>query len=264
MQLRNNWATCNEGPRPRPWLCPYMGMAHSMLVHWCLHSAMESSSSGSDHSVNEMATSSEGDASSQSLMSSEISDCSSSEEVGLSSQSEISSSSETDSQCSESNNCSVIHPSVEQPLFPGSDISVFQSHLLLYQFHLKHGLTNEGCMELLTLLKMHMPMSDNLPTSSYTLKQFFAALFPDLISSIHYYCSRCHCYLEKSVSCSRCEGESTVPLQGQIKRKMEGEPIYNYTLFTQCCPLYYDWDDSFVPIAKAQITFSLVSGSGNS
>ena len=200
---------------------------------------MESSSSGSDHSVNEMATSSEGDASSQSLMSSEISDCSSSEEIGLSSQSEeISSSSETDSQCSErSNSCSVIHPSVEQPLFPGSDISVFQSHLLLYQFHLKHGLTNEGCMELLTLLKMHMPMSDNLPTSSYTLKQFFAALFPDLISSIHYYCSRCHCYLEKSVSCSRCVDESTVdsfvsvPLQAQIKRKMEGKPTYNYTLF---------------------------------
>ena len=206
-------------------------------------SAMESSSlsdSGSD-SVDEMATSSEGDASSQNLMSSAISNGSSSEE--------ISSSSETDSQCSESNNCAVIHPSVEQPLFPGSDISVFQSHLLLYQFHLKHGLTNEGCMELLTLLKMHMPMSDNLPTSSYTLKQFFAALFPDLISSIHYYCSRCHCYLEKSVSCSRCVGESTidsfvsVPLQAQIKRKMEGKPVYNYTLFTHVNhPLYYDHD----------------------
>ena len=194
---------------------------------------------GSDHSVNEMATSSEGDASSQSLMSSEISDCLSSE-IGLSSQSEeISSSRETDSQCSESNNCFVIHHSVEQPLFPGSDISIFQSHLLLYQFHLKHGLTTEGCMELLTLLKMHMPMSDNLP-SSYTLKQLFAALFPNLISSIHYYCSRYHCYLEKSVSCSRCVGESTVdsfvsvPLQAQIKQKMEGKPIYNYTLFTQC------------------------------
>ena len=213
---------------------------------------MESSSlsdSGSD-SVDEMATSSQGDATSESLMSSAISDGASSEEIGSSSQSEeISSSSETDSQCSESNNCAVIHPSVEQPLFPGSDISVFQSHLLLYQFHLKHGLTNEGCMELLTLLKMHMPINDNLSTSSYTLKQFFAALFPDLISSIHYYCSRCHCYLEKSVSCYRCVGESTidsfvsVPLQAQIKRKMEGKPVYNYTLFTHINhPLYYDHD----------------------
>ena len=146
---------------------------------------------------------------------------------------EFSSSSETDSQLSESNNRAVIHPSIEQQLFPGSEISVFQSHLLLYQFYVKHCLTNEGCMELLTLLKMHMPpmMSNNLPTSSYTLKQFFATLFPNLISSIHYYCSHCHCYLEESVSCSRCVGESTiesfisVPLQAQIKRKMEGKPL---------------------------------------
>jgi hypothetical protein len=48
---------------------------------------------------------------------------SSSEEISSSSE-EISSISETDSQCSESNNCAVIHPSVEQPLFPGSEISV--------------------------------------------------------------------------------------------------------------------------------------------
>ena len=147
VQLRNNWATCNEGPCPRPWPgptpCPYMGMAHSstrtvICAALYLRSAMESSSlsdSGSD-SVDEMATSSEGDASSQSLMSSAISDGSSSEE--------ISSSSETDSQCSKTNNCVVIHPSVEQPLFPGSYISVFQSHLLLYQFHLEYDLTNEG------------------------------------------------------------------------------------------------------------------------
>lgn len=184
----------------------------------------------------------EGDASSECSMSSKIWSSeeigSSNEEIGSSSEErmcssseEISSFSETDSQCTESNNCAVIHPSVEQALFPGSEISVFQSHLLLYQFYLKHSLTNEGCMELLTLLKTHMPMSDNLPTSSYTLKQFFATLFPDLVSSIHYYCSRCHCYLENSASCSRCVGESTidsfvsVPLQAQIKRKMEGKSV---------------------------------------
>ena len=92
-------------------------------------------------------------------------------------------SSETDSQCSKSNNRAVMHPSVEQPLFPGSEISVFQSHLLLYQFYIKHCLTNEGCMELLTLHKMHMPMSDNLPTSSYTLTRppFFLIWYPAFI-----------------------------------------------------------------------------------
>lgn len=168
---------------------------------------MESSNSpdsGSD-SVDEMATSSEGDASSQSLMSSEISDCSSSKEIGSSSHhEEISSSSETDSHYSESNNCAVNNPCFLDWMSAYSRVICFS-----YQFHLKHGLTNEGCMELLTLFKMHMLMSDYL-SSPYTLKQVFAALFPDLISSIRYYCSHCHCYLEKSMSCSRCVGESTI------------------------------------------------------
>ena len=50
-----------------------------------------------------------------------------------------------------------IHPSVEESLYLGSDVSVFLSHLLLYQFYLKHIFTNEGCTELLQLLKIHMP-----------------------------------------------------------------------------------------------------------
>lgn len=122
----------------------------------------------------------------------------------------------------------VIHPSVEKPLYPGSEISVFQSHLLLYQFFIKHGLTNEGCMELLTLLNVHLPSSENLPKSAYTLKQFFTRLFPDLVSSIHYYCSCCHRYLVEGSSCGECAGEAakesfiSVPLQAQLKRKMEG------------------------------------------
>ena len=115
------------------------------------------------------------------------------EEISSASE-EISSASDSDSP-EDSDSRTVIHPSVEQPLFPGSEISVFQSHLLIYQFYVKHSLTNQGCMDLLTLLKVHMPTSENLPTSLYSLKQFFSSLFPDLISSIHYYCSRCHCYL---------------------------------------------------------------------
>ena len=102
-----------------------------------------------------------------------------------SSSEDISSSSETSSQCSESDDIAIMHPGVEQS-FSGSEICVFQKHLVIYQFNIKHCLTNEGRMELSVFVKVHMPMSDNLPTSAYTLKQFFATLFPDLISSIHY------------------------------------------------------------------------------
>ena len=137
-----------------------------------------------------METSSEFDASLSCSMSSE--EMSSSSNNISSSSEDISSSSETNSQCSESNDdIAIMHPSVEQS-FSGSEICVFQKHFVMYLFNIKHCLTNEGRMELLAFVKVHMPMSDNLPTSAYTLKQFFATLFPDLISSIHYYCSCCH------------------------------------------------------------------------
>lgn len=38
----------------------------------------------------------------------------------------------------------IIHPTVFEPLFEGSSISVIDSHLLIYQFQLKHGLNNSG------------------------------------------------------------------------------------------------------------------------
>lgn len=89
---------------------------------------------------------------------------------------------------------SPIHPSVLQPLCDGNQsttISVFESHLVIYQFCLKHGLSATASQELLQLLELHMPGS-NIPTSPYALRQFFNNLFPDLISSVHYYCSQCH------------------------------------------------------------------------
>ena len=127
----------------------------------------------------------------------------------------------------------IIHPTVLEPLFEGSSISVFDGHLLIYQFQLKHGLSNRGLEELLQLIKAHTPHTDGLLKSAYALKRFFGELFPDLDSSVHAYCGSCHQPLEGDTSCVRPQcADSTketfvsVPLQAQLlKRKMEGRPV---------------------------------------
>lgn len=109
-------------------------------------------------------------------------------------------------------------------------ISVFESHLVIYQFCLKYGLSTTAIQELLQLLELHLPGA-KFPTSPYTLKKFFISLFPDLESSIHHYCSVCHRPVDASSSCTQAscirtggtkESFISVPLQAQLKRKLEG------------------------------------------
>ena len=95
----------------------------------------------------------------------------------------------------------IIHPTVLEPLFEGSSISVFDSHLLIYQFQLKHELSSGGVKELLQLIKAHTPHTNGLPKSAYLLKQFFGELFPDLDSSVYSYCGSCHQPPENETSC---------------------------------------------------------------
>lgn len=123
----------------------------------------------------------------------------------------------------------IIRPTVLEPLFEGSSISVFDSHLLIYQFQLKHGLSSGGVEELLQLIKAHTSHTNGLPKSAYSLKRFFGELFPDLNSSVYSYCGSCHQPLESETSCIRpqCAGAVketfiSVALKVQLKRKMEG------------------------------------------
>lgn len=127
---------------------------------------------------------------------------------------------------------SPIHSSVFEPLHDGhlsTTISVFESHLLIYQFCLKHGLSATASQELLQLLELHLPGS-KIPTSPYALRRFFNSLFPDLISSVHYYCSQCHRPIDaQALSCSQrsCHDSTKesficIPLEAQLKRKLEG------------------------------------------
>lgn len=120
------------------------------------------------------------------------------------------------------------HPSMRECVSDNCDLNVFDSHLFIYQFSITHCLSMVATEELLRLLRLHVPQGQ-LPRSAYKLKQFFSSMFPDLISSIHYYCKCCHRLLSDSSTCSEptCTGSSkesfiSVPLQSQLKRKLEG------------------------------------------
>ena len=121
------------------------------------------------------------------------------------------------------------HPSESQFVFPDSSLTVFESHVLLFHYYTKHQLSSKALDDLIQLLKLHMPKEANIPSSSYTLKKFFKDLFPDLASSVHFYCSNCHQLLTtESEVCNNIEcGSDTeyfisVPLHQQIKRRLGG------------------------------------------
>lgn len=125
-----------------------------------------------------------------------------------------------------------VHPCDSEPLYEHADISVFVSYLLIFLFATKHSLSTRAVGELLQLLSVMLPKGANLPKTVYALKQFFVKLFPDLRSSIHYYCTCCHVIVPVGKVCRRpeCVGYKTsefisVPLQAQLKRKLEGELI---------------------------------------
>lgn len=116
------------------------------------------------------------------------------------------------------------------PLYPGAQLSTFQSHLLIFQYAIRHGLTNKAFTELLQLLSVHAPSGACVPKSVHILKQEFMDAFPEAKAEEHLYCSLC----QRSMSsrAQGCTGEGctegclavfiTVPLGPQVKRMMEG------------------------------------------
>lgn len=115
-------------------------------------------------------------------------------------------------------------------LCPGAQLSTFQSHLLIFQYAIHHGLTNKAFKELLQLLSVHAPSGACVPKSVHILKQEFMVAFPEAKAEEHLYCSLCQRSMSSRVQ--GCTGEGctegcpavfiTVPLRPQVKRMMEG------------------------------------------
>ena len=93
-------------------------------------------------------------------------------------------------------------------LYDNAEISVFESHLLCFQFAIKHSLTTKAFSELLQLLTVHLPSSSMAPKSIYRLKSFFVDLFPHASPTVYPYCAVCLSLLDEEGFCSTegCQG----------------------------------------------------------
>lgn len=121
------------------------------------------------------------------------------------------------------------------PLYPGADLSTFQSHLLVFQFAIRHSLTGKSLTELLQLLTVHLPQGAAIPKSVHQLKRFFVDNFPEAQAVQHVYCSCCQrslASMEARCLGNGCSGGTpsvfiTVPVGPQLKRMMEGRVKFN-------------------------------------
>ena len=127
---------------------------------------------------------------------------------------------------------SVLPSSTDSPLYEGSEITCFESHLLLFQFAVRHSLSSKAFGELLQVVSAHLPQTAKSPKSVYMLKRFFSKIYPDLSTRAHKYCSCCLKLLEEGST--PCDGDKcvsagakietfyTMPLKSQLKKKMQG------------------------------------------
>lgn len=76
-----------------------------------------------------------------------------------------------------------------QHLFEGSTLTVKTSSVLIQQYKMRHGLTEEALADLLKLIKMHCAIPNKFPASVFHLKKNF----PNIHYSykLHHFCSKC-------------------------------------------------------------------------
>lgn len=115
----------------------------------------------------------------------------------------------------------------ERPLYPGSQISIWMTYLLVFQFSIRHSLTESALKELLLLISVLLPVQALFPKSVRKLKRFFSEGFPKLMPTFQEYCSSCHKLLEQGTSCTECQITKSakfiaVPIGSQIESKLQG------------------------------------------
>ena len=128
--------------------------------------------------------------------------------------------SETDSTC-------ISELSEETPFsYEGAPITAFESHMLCFQFAVRHSVTSVAFTELVGAL---LPRC-NVSTSVYRLKKFFLDLFPHAKCCTHDYCTNCHRLLKpnqlcQTTGCGSLNSDQfiSIPLVSQLKQLIEGE-----------------------------------------
>ena len=74
------------------------------------------------------------------------------------------------------------------PLYPGSSMTYFESHLQVFHYALRHRLTKTAFSDLLNLIDAHLPPSNCM--ASYKLKKHFLQLYKDIKYQTHFCCSK--------------------------------------------------------------------------
>ena len=116
----------------------------------------------------------------------------------------------------------------QQPLYQGapSGLTEYIGSLLLFQYSVRHSLTNKALEELLSLMTVFLPPGARVPKTVYQLKKFFLALYPEQQPHMQRFCDTCHALLGTSEACG-CGGATaefvTVPLEPQLKARLESK-----------------------------------------
>lgn len=107
---------------------------------------------------------------------------------GLSSSSEADDNEGDDPECGERQST---------PLYPGSQLSLKESLLMIAAFSLHHSLSKEATEDLLHLVELHLPRETATVTTSFVLLKQFRSF--RLMPSQHFYCPSCEEYIGKDV-----------------------------------------------------------------
>lgn len=118
---------------------------------------------------------------------------------------------------------------LNQPLYDGADLTVWETYLLLMQHSLRHNLTKRAFSDLLKVVGTLLPKSSIGLVSYYKLWKFFMDLYGDLEFSSHFCCSSCQAAIDdERAACPNGCDESTpieylaVSVGSQLKRKLQG------------------------------------------
>ena len=115
---------------------------------------------------------------------------------------------------------------MEQPLYDGADVTVWDSYMLLMQHSLRHSLTKQAFGDLLKVVGMLLPSKSMV--SYYRLRKYFLELYSDIVFTTRYCCTNCHLPLQtKEAACSNgCSSTgtefTTISITAQLKRKFQG------------------------------------------
>lgn len=140
----------------------------------------------------------------------------------------------------EQSNCSTQNNDLpfSRPLYNGSlpDLTEYMANLLIFQYAVKHSLTEKAVDQLLHLLRTFLPKDALIPKSLKQIKKFFMDVYTSLHPVTQKYCSNCHALLgsEDLCSCSAgCGQFISVPIGPQLKARLEGTVIIALATYPQ-------------------------------